>query len=158
MSRNYYSEIHLHIVWHTKESAPLLASGNRTVRASVFAATPHQHAGHFRPRDRRDRDTRASGDHDCADRAHQRVDRAIERGVEPRDQPTVRPRKVLEWQAGYGVVSFGTQALDWVRAIFAIKRSITAEGQSMIGWNGSRPRMAGRQLRQWLKPIHREAR
>jgi putative transposase len=24
MSRNYYSEIHLHIVWHTKESSPLL--------------------------------------------------------------------------------------------------------------------------------------
>jgi putative transposase len=24
MSRNYYSEIHLHIVWHTKESGPLL--------------------------------------------------------------------------------------------------------------------------------------
>jgi REP element-mobilizing transposase RayT len=24
MSRNYYSEINLHIVWHTKESAPLL--------------------------------------------------------------------------------------------------------------------------------------
>ena len=24
MSRNFYSEIHLHIVWHTKESLPLL--------------------------------------------------------------------------------------------------------------------------------------
>jgi putative transposase len=24
MSRNYYSEIHLHMVWHTKESKPLL--------------------------------------------------------------------------------------------------------------------------------------
>src|ERR1700730_7467432 len=24
MSRNYYSEIHLHITWHVKESAPLL--------------------------------------------------------------------------------------------------------------------------------------
>ena len=24
MSRNYYSEIHLHIVWHTKNSLPLL--------------------------------------------------------------------------------------------------------------------------------------
>jgi hypothetical protein len=24
MSRNYYSEIHLHIVWHTKSSLPLL--------------------------------------------------------------------------------------------------------------------------------------
>ena len=24
MSRNYYSEIHLHFVWHTKESSPLL--------------------------------------------------------------------------------------------------------------------------------------
>ena len=24
MARNYYAEINLHIVWHTKESAPLL--------------------------------------------------------------------------------------------------------------------------------------
>src|SRR5713101_9062319 len=24
MSRDFYSEIHLHVVWHTKESAPLL--------------------------------------------------------------------------------------------------------------------------------------
>ncbi len=26
MLRNYYSEIHLHLVWHTKESFPLLTS------------------------------------------------------------------------------------------------------------------------------------
>src|SRR5688500_2430188 len=30
MSRNYYSEINLHIVWHNKLSAPLLASAVET--------------------------------------------------------------------------------------------------------------------------------
>jgi putative transposase len=27
-----------------------------------------------------------------------------------------RGRKILEWQTGYGVVSFGTKGLDWVVA------------------------------------------
>lgn len=36
MSRNYYSEIHLHITWHTKESAPLLtASVENVMRHAV---------------------------------------------------------------------------------------------------------------------------
>ena len=26
MSRNYYSEIHLHLTWHTRESLPLLSA------------------------------------------------------------------------------------------------------------------------------------
>ena len=31
-------------------------------------------------------------------------------------------RKVLEWQAGYGVVSFGTKGLEWVKAYIRSQR------------------------------------
>jgi len=31
MARNYYSEINLHLTWHTKESAPLLVSKVETI-------------------------------------------------------------------------------------------------------------------------------
>ena len=64
MSRNYYSELHLHMVWHTKLSQPLLA--------------PHVEAV-----------------------VHQKLGAG---------------RKLLEWQTGYGVVSFGTRDLEWVKA------------------------------------------
>ena len=41
MSRNYYSEIHLHLVWHTKLSMPLLTpavepAAHRYIRQKVI--------------------------------------------------------------------------------------------------------------------------
>ena len=53
---------------------------------------------------------------------------------------------MLEWQAGYGVVSFGTKNLEWVKAYVRNQRSGTPAGQSKIGWSGSRL------WRKWLKP------
>jgi REP element-mobilizing transposase RayT len=37
-------------------------------------------------------------------------------------------RKLLEWQAGYGVVSFGTRDLDWVRAYVRNQKEHHARG------------------------------
>jgi putative transposase len=35
---------------------------------------------------------------------------------------------VLQWQAGYGVVSFGTKDLDWVKAYIQNQREHHAQG------------------------------
>jgi putative transposase len=37
-------------------------------------------------------------------------------------------RKVLEWQSGYGVVSFGTQHLPWVMAYIRNQKEHHARG------------------------------
>ena len=37
-------------------------------------------------------------------------------------------RKLLEWQAGYGVVSFGTKDLEWVRAYIRNQKQHHAKG------------------------------
>src|SRR5712692_6753401 len=37
-------------------------------------------------------------------------------------------RKLLEWQAGYGVVSFGTRDLEWVKAYVRNQRERHAHG------------------------------
>ena len=37
-------------------------------------------------------------------------------------------RKLLQWQTGYGVVSFGTKDLDWVRAYVRNQREHRARG------------------------------
>jgi putative transposase len=115
MSQNYYSEINLHVVWHTKNSTPLLTSeleplAHRFIRKRVIdtprafiheiggtethvhlavtvspTLTPSEFIGHLK----------GGSSHD--------VDRELGR----RD-------KVLQWQGGYGIVSFGTRDLPWV--------------------------------------------
>ena len=114
MSRNYYSEINLHLVWHCKGSSPLLTPqveplAHRFLKKRIIE-TPgvfvheiggietHVHVavtvpptlllsefiGHLK----------GGSSHDV----NQQFGR----------------EKVLEWQTGYGVVSFGTRRLDWV--------------------------------------------
>jgi len=115
MSRNYYSEIHLHIVWHCKASQSLLTPdvesfvhrylSRRLVETSgVFVheigGTPtHVHVvvtvfptvgiseliGQLKGSSSHEANQQFSG------------------------------RKVVEWQSGYGVVSFGTKDLEWVK-------------------------------------------
>jgi hypothetical protein len=65
-------------------------------------------------------------------------------------------RKILEWQPGYGVVSFGTKDLDWVKAYVRDQRrhhaqgsiherleKITADENSDAQANRSKPRERG---------------
>ena len=41
-----------------------------------------------------------------------------------------RGRKLLEWQSGYGVVSFGTKDLEWVKAYVRNQREHHGRGTS----------------------------
>jgi REP element-mobilizing transposase RayT len=44
--------------------------------------------------------------------------------------------KLLEWQTGYGVVSFGTGDLQWVKGYILNQRERHQTGGSSIGWSG----------------------
>jgi putative transposase len=113
MSRNYYSEINLHLIWHAKLSRPLLTpqveavvhhylrgrliNTPRVFVHEVNGTETHVHiALTIAPTITISElvgELKGSSSHD----ANQRLGGG---------------RKLLEWQAGYGVVRFGTKDLE----------------------------------------------
>ena len=127
MSRNYYSEINLHITWHTKESAPLLVPKIETIVHHYMRgrciATPgvyiHEIGGI---------ETHV---HLCisivptitiSDLVGQL------KGGSAHDANQKLTHKGVEWQTGYGVVSFGTKDLEWVKEYVRNQRDRHARG------------------------------
>jgi len=110
MSNRSYAEINLHMTWHTKENFPFISSQlepelygfikNRVVndRQAYFHAiggiADHLHlAASFYPPFEIDAwlgQMKGASSHEFG--------------------------KALEWQIGYGVVSFGTRDLEWVKS------------------------------------------
>jgi putative transposase len=113
VSRNYYAEINLHLTWHTKESAPLLIP-------DVDKFVHHYLRG-------RCINTPGVYIHEIGGietHVHLAVSIAPTlqisefvgqlKGASAHEANHHFGRKVLEWQTGYGVVSFGTKDLPWV--------------------------------------------
>jgi REP-associated tyrosine transposase len=113
MSRNFYSEINLHITWHTKESSPLLLP-------QVEAVVHHYLRG-------RCINTPGVFVHEIGGtETHVHLCVSIFptitisefigelKGSSSHDANQKLASKVLQWQSGYGVVSFGTRDLPWV--------------------------------------------
>jgi putative transposase len=129
MSRNYYSEIHLHIVWHTKGSRRLLvpqveAETHHYLRGrlintpgvfvhEVGGTETHVHLAVTVPPTMPISDLigelKGASSHEVNKKIGGR-------------------RKVLEWQTGYGVVSFGTQNLPWVKSYIRRQKQHHAKG------------------------------
>jgi putative transposase len=129
MSRSYYSEINLHIVWHTKDSLPLLTT----------EVEPLAH----RFLKKRIMDSPGAFFHEIGGiETHVHVVVAVPptllisefigklKGGTSHDvnQAAGRHAKVLEWQNGYGVVSFGTRDLPWVVEYVRNQREHHARG------------------------------
>ena len=115
MSRNYYSEINLHIVWHTKESLPLLTPEIESLAQRFLKKRIADAPGAF---------YHAIGGIET----HVHVVVSVPptllisefigqlKGGSSHDvnQAIGMRQKELQWQSGYGVVSFGTRDLPWV--------------------------------------------
>jgi putative transposase len=131
MARNYYSEINLHVVWHTKESLPLLTPEVEQLvhrhlrRKCVDAAGVYVHEiggteNHV---------------HLCLTVAptvlvSELVGQLKGASSHEANQRVGGRRKVLNWQAGYGVVSFGTKDLEWVKAYVRNQREHHKRGRA----------------------------
>ena len=129
ISRNYYSEINLHLVWHTKESQPLLTPvvepfAHRALRKKAVE-TPgvfvHEIGGI---------ETHV---HICVTipptlTISSFIGQLKGASSHEVNQRVGLRRKVLEWQGGYGVVSFGTKDLEWVKAYVRDQRRHHAAG------------------------------
>ena len=129
MSKNYYSEINLHVVWHTKASLPLLTpeiekSVHNFLRERMIE-TPgvfvHEVGG---------TETHV---HLCltipptltlSDFIGQ-LKGASSYEIN-HNNPT--QDKLLQWQTGYGVVSFGSKDLEWVKVYVRNQKEHHAKG------------------------------
>jgi putative transposase len=129
MSRNYYSEIHLHMTWHTKDSLPLLTPDveiltHRYLRHRLVetpGAFVHEVGGI---------ETHV---HVCVTIAptiliSELIGQLKGASSHEVNQRLGRGRKLLQWQAGYGVVSFGTKDLEWVKVYVRNQRQHHARG------------------------------
>jgi len=130
MSHNYYSELNLHVTWHTKESLHLLTQrveplAHRSVRQRIIntlGAFVHEIGG---------------------TETHLHVAVTVPptllisefvgqlKGASSHDvnEQLALSDKALQWQAGYGIVSFGTGDLDWVTAYIRNQREHHARGR-----------------------------
>jgi len=128
--RNVYSEIHLHITWHTKNSAAVILDGIEARLHQFLRKKSEETPGLL---------VHAVGG--TADHVHLavpvppasnvsewigRLKGASAHYVNRR----VANRKALEWQAGYGVVSFGTKDLPWVVHYVETQRERHARGDT----------------------------
>jgi putative transposase len=129
MSRNYYSEINLHLVWHTKSNLPLL--------------TPEIEPLVHRLLKKRIVETPGAFVHEIGGtRNHVHLAVTIPptltisefvgqlKGGSAHDvnHQATGNSKSLQWQAGYGVVSFGTRDLEWVVEYIRHQREHHAKG------------------------------
>lgn len=129
MSRNYYSEINLHITWHCKDNSPMLTPqvepvAHRHLKQKIIntpGAFVHEVGG---------TETHIHIAVSIAPTLNISEFIGQLKGASSHDvnkQLGLRG-KVLEWQAGYGVVSFGTKDLEWVRQYIRNQREHHASG------------------------------
>ncbi len=123
MPRNIYAEINLHITWHTKDNAPVLAD--------IVEHRLHRYLKH------RALQTAGVVVHEISgmpDHVHLAISipptvcisewiGELKGASAHHINHEICNRKVLEWQTGYGVISFGTRDLPWVVAYIRDQKS-----------------------------------
>jgi putative transposase len=130
MSRRAFSDINLHIVWHTKDDVPVLRDAierhvhrflrHRAVKESgvfchaVNGTDDHVHVVLSVPPELLISEWVGRLKGACSYHINDRV----------------ANRRVLAWQAGYGVVSFGKKDLSWVVDYVARQREHHRRGRA----------------------------
>ncbi len=120
MPHNYYSEINLHVTWHTKNSLPLLTQTVEPLVHRYIKQRLVNEKGIFI--------------HEIGGtETHVHLALTIQPTIVISDligQLKGYRNKLLQWQTGYGVVSFGTGDLDWVKSYVRDQRRHHAEGKT----------------------------
>jgi len=111
-----YSELHVHIVWHTKDSLPLLNSEVEKLAHDSLRARCVEEPGVF-VHEIGGIETHV---HLCITypptlTLSNFIGQLKGRSSHEVNNRSGRRQAELQWQTGYGVVSFGTGDLDWVK-------------------------------------------
>jgi putative transposase len=128
MSRRAYSEINLHITWHVKDNVPVLRDDIET-----------QLRRYLRGRALQEKDLVFHEIGGTDDHVHVVVTvpptlllsewiGQMKGASSHYINNEIANRKVLEWQGGYGAVSFGTRDLPWVTEYVRKQREHHARG------------------------------
>ena len=128
MSRNYYAEINLHITWHTKESSPLLVPKVEAVAHHALRGKCVNTPGVY---------IHALGGIETHVHLCLSIPPTLTisefigqlKGYSSHEVNQKLGGKVVEWQTGYGVVSFGTGDVPWVKAYVLNQRDRHAAGK-----------------------------
>jgi REP element-mobilizing transposase RayT len=128
MAAHVFHEIYLHLTWHTKDDSPLLIPSLEPVVHNVLTSRCHQTKGAY-----------LHAINGTSTHVHLAVN--IEphvtisefvgelKGYSAYEVNQQERRKRLEWQRGYGVVSFGRKQLSWVQEYIARQKEHHATGQ-----------------------------
>lgn len=127
MSSRSYAEINLHLTWHTKDNYPFVT--NR-LKPDLYAFIKNRVV--------EDRQAYFHAVGGIADHVHLAASffppLEIDNWIgQIKGASSHEFGKALQWQSGYGVVSFGTRDLIWVFPTFTIKKNATAQAGSRIG-------------------------
>ena len=131
MARHVYSEINLHITWHVKESLPIISP--------EIELGLHKHIRSYALK------TKGVIFHEIGStETHVHVAVSIPPTVVIADwigklkgasshhvNHELANRKLLDWQTGYGVVSFGTKDLEWVVKYVRNQKEHHAQGTTV---------------------------
>ena len=130
MSAHVYHEIYLHMTWHTKESKPLITPD---LEPEVFQF--------FHERCLRTKGVYLHSINGTPTHVHLAMN--IEpfvtisemvgelKGACSFEVNKAHGKKILEWQRGFGVVSFGKGNLDWILAYIANQKEHHAAGTAI---------------------------
>ena len=129
MPRNVHSEIHLHITWHTKRNQPVLVDEIERQLHRYLKQRAIRTSGVF-----------VHAIDGVADHVHSAVSVpptiSISEWIGDLKGASAHfingeicNRKTLEWQTGYGVVSFGAKDLPWVIEYVRNQKEHHAQGQ-----------------------------
>ncbi len=129
MGRGYYSEINLHVTWHTKQSLPLLspkveALAHQCVRQRIVnsaGAFVHEIGG-------TETHVHVAMSFPPTLLLSEFIGQLKGASSHEVNEQLGAGGKVLQWQAGYGVVTFGTGDLEWVKRYIRNQREHHANG------------------------------
>ena len=128
MASHVFHEIYLHLTWHTKDDEPLLTPNLEPLVYEVLTGRCHQTRGVY-----------LHGINGTATHVHLAIN--IEphvsvseligelKGFSSHEINKQQRMKRLEWQRGFGVVSFGKKNLNWVQDYIARQKEHHATGR-----------------------------
>ncbi len=128
MASHVFHEIYLHLTWHTKDDAPLLTSAFETLVHELLTDRCHKTKGVY-----------LHAINGTPTHVHLAINLEPQvtiselvgelKGYSSHEANQRHRMKRLEWQRGFGVVSFGKRQLTWVQDYIARQKEHHASGR-----------------------------
>jgi putative transposase len=130
MSRNYYSEINLHIVWHTKDSAPLLLRDvEQYTHCWIKQVLINTNGVYIHAIGGTENHIHLAVEIAPTITISEWIGQLKGASSHEANQHFGDRGKVLQWQTGYGVVTYGAGDRDWVCRYIRNQRAYHAGGK-----------------------------